>query len=1530
MVLRMNVGDCLRINFQNLLNPTPVDDEQPATRTASVHVVGMQLVGSVASDGSNVGQNTSSLVAPGGSATYTFYAEREGSHMLHSAAANTGGEGDGGSLNAGLFGSVNVQASGARWFRSQVTAADLALATTGQTPDGHPIINYNAVYPAGHPRAGLPILSMLQGAEIVHTDINAIIAGSDPMGASRGFFPTGTFRSTPVNPNRDQPYREFTVIYHDEIGAVQAFPQFNDPVLQHTLHSVRDGFALNYGTGGIGAEILANRLGVGPMFDCNECKYEEFFLASWTVGDPAMVVDIPANAPCTPESIRLGACMPTPGPKATKALFPDDPSNVHHAYLGDHTRFRIAHGGSKEHHIHHQHTHQWVHTPDDDNSTYLDSQALGPGSSFTLEMTYRGAGNRNMAVGDSIFHCHFYPHFAQGMWELYRVHDVFESGTALDGAGRPAAGTRALPDAEILAGTPIPALVPLPGLAMAPLPQAQAQIVNGQIVVTGAGNPGYPFFVPARAGHRPPHPPLDTVDDGGLPRHIITGGTTEHVETRLDFHKNLLTANATAVPEAGTAVEQAAMAFHAVRSRASFTPSGQAATFLTNGRPAVAGAPYADPCVNDSGGAAGVPRSYKAAAIQFDIKLNKVGWHFPQQRILTLWGDVAATLNGTRPPEPFFFRANTNDCITYYHTNLVPNEYKLDDFQVRTPTDILGQHIHLVKFDVTASDGAGNGWNYEDGTFSPDEVIERINAINATGGLTPFGGGAQTHLAPRDHPFFGTLGAQTTVQRWYADETLNNAGRDRTLRTVFTHDHFGPSTHQQVGLYAGLVIEPQGSTWRDSDNNATLGGRFDGGPTSWNANILTANSADSYREFMIEFADFQHAYLAGGGGTAANPVPDPAKAVNPPGRIEVGLPFLFARPNQCPGGVPTPCPEAIASADVGTMVTNYRNEPVPLRVRDPQTNQQAAGDAGDLSGVFISDPKLVVRADPLLRVQPNFYPPLTAGVAPTDPFTPLLRAYEDDKVQIRILVGATEEGHNFSVHGMKWLFEPSSANSGYRNSQMMGISEHFEFLVPRITLIRPQDKSADFLYEPGSSVDDLWNGLWGIFRVYQGVQADLAVLPNNSDGRAPNPTNGNDFNGVCPKSAPIRMIDVTAVLAQNALPGGKLIYNPRTFLGAANPPGPLNDPTAILVVPTDELNRDGTLKAGIPIEPLVLRANAGDCIQFFLRNRLSNPNPDLDGFNGMPMIVDNFNANQVRPSSRIGLHTQLLAHNVLDSDGATVGFNPSGTAGVNESIFYRWYAGDVKLSGTTLVATPIEFGAINLIPSDPIKHSNKGAVGALIIEPQGSTWTLDAGTRAAATVTPPAAGNAFREFVLLFQNDINFRFGDGSPVPLIAGEEDPEDGAGMAFNYRTEPMWTRLGFAPNTPLTTTRTFDFTNALSNAQIGADPVTPIFTARAGTPVRFRALHPQGHQRNSVFTVHGHIWEEEPYANSSTVLGSNPFSEWKGAQMGHGPSNHFDVLLKNGAGGKFHVTGDYLYRNFQSFQFDGGMWGIFRVIP
>ncbi len=1734
IVLRMNAGDCLVITFRNLIVPDKGDN--PATPMASVHVAGLQLVGSIASDGSNVGENASSLVPVNGTATYTYYAEREGNHLLFSTGAMTGGEGDGGTMSHGLFGSVNVQARGAQWYRSQLTAEEMRLATakkTDGTPQtnaaGQPVMNYEAKYPATHSKfPNKPILNMLDGSEIIHSDLNAIITGP-----GRGNFPAGTYPAvTNISYNREQPFREFTVIYHDETKAVQAFPQFNDVTanntpnpLSHTLQGVRDAFGINYGIGGIGAEIIANRLGIGPMKDCVDCLYEEFFLSAWAVGDPAMLVDRPASTQVDSSGKKIVGSLP-----ATKAFYSDDPSNVHHSYLNDRVKMRVVHAGPKEHHVHHLHAHQWLRTPDSDKSSYLDSQAFGPGYAFTTEIAHGGSGNENKTVGDSIFHCHFYPHFAQGMWELWRVHDAFEAGTELATDGRPTANARKLPDGEIAGGTPIPALVPIPTIAMAPMPSANFA--------------GYPFYIPGVAGHRPPHPPLDTVDDGGLPRHIIVGGTVTHHEThdplfsftkaRLDFDKHLEKANAVAIPEPGTAAEQAAMAFHGVRQHPSFTPEGLAANFITNGLPrktgtnplgSQPGSPYADPCVDRNGTAVGKARIYKSANIQLDLTLNKAGWHFPQSRIATLWGDVRDTLNGTRPAEPFFFRAHSGDCITFHHTNLVPRTYVQDDFQVRTPTDVMGQHIHLVKFDVTSSDGAGNGWNYEDGTFSPGEVQDRVKAIRSYNScIGKFKGdprdGTFTCPTLEQHPQLGLagkdedangvddwLGAQTTIQRWYADAVRDNQGVDRTLNTVFTHDHFGPSTHQQAGFYAGLVVEKPGSEWYHSETGQVLSNSaFDGGPTTWQAKIHFPNSpTETFREFMLEFADFQLAYKKGGGGTAAKPVPDPANAVNPPARDEIGLPYLVQPAAKCPGSnFAPPCPEAISAIGHGTMSVNYRNEPLSLRVFNPGTGGQTAGIPGDLSHAYRS---LTNRAIPELNYQP--IPMLTQGVRPGDPATPLLRVFENDKVRIRVLVGAHEEGHNFGVSGIKWLFEPSEPNSGFRNNQMMGISEWFDFVVPPLPVISG-DKT-DFLYRPGSSVDDQWNGLWGILRAYRGKQAveprygtirtdkpvggvayqsdastsenQMAALPedesaegtiaaedepgvvnddatgegplealsSNPEGKAPdakaintdaNATDADttkNFEGasgaepsteappritpendpattdaamldsgsatstdsqtteagstdarllgyvppsgsgvpVCPQDAVRRPISVTAVSAQMALPKGTLYYNDRNGYG-----GKLHDPTAILYVRTNDLDSYNRLKPGVPVEPLVIRARAGECIELTLRNRLPNKLADLPGFSTLPMLVNRFNANQVRPSKYVGLHPQLVRYDVRLHDGVNVGLNPDKTVAPGSQVTYVWYAGDIATKGTQIVGRPIEFGATSLSSSDPIKHSNKGAMGALIIEPADAKWTLDTQSRAAASVTSATSGS-FREFVLLYQNDVNLRmskdaadhtqmsgwtglhnipsdptavnpeasassvgttYGNGGgvfdfvnaatgkntgfAVPNLAQTEDSSDSGQKGLNYRTEPFWNRVGFAPNLPLELTNDRIFTNALSNTQVGAQPVTPIFNAQPGQAARFRVVMPGGHWRNESFMLHGHIWEEEPYTLNSTRLGSNPLSEWKGANYGIGAQSHFDFLPKNGAGGKFRISGDYLYRTFNSFGFDGGIWGIFRV--
>src|SRR6202030_1849523 len=123
------------------------------------------------------------------------------------------------------------------------------------------------------------------------------------------------------------------------------------------------------------------------------------------------------------------------------------------------------------------------------------------------------------------------------------------------------------------------------------------------------------------------------------------------------------------------------------------------------------------------------------------------------------------------------------------------------------------------KFDVMAADGAANGFNYEDGSFSAQEVRDRIREITAEGGLCeqPVNIGAlpacppgarRIPLTAKPIPQLGNgpspgsndwVGAQANVRLWYADP-LTDLSQERSYMTVFTHDHFSPSSHQEVGL----------------------------------------------------------------------------------------------------------------------------------------------------------------------------------------------------------------------------------------------------------------------------------------------------------------------------------------------------------------------------------------------------------------------------------------------------------------------------------------------------------------------------------------------------------------------------------------------------------------------------------------------------------------------------------------------------------------------------------------------------------
>lgn len=1473
LVLRVNVGDTLYISFTNWLRPgEPLPARSPTTRRASIHVDGLQIL-DIGSLGGNVGQNASSLAAPGETVTYELYADREGAFLMHSAGTMPGGEGLGPGLrqiNQGLFGAINVEPPGAIAYRSQVTGAELAAASLQPpNPDGTPRIDYDALDANGD-----PILRMTSDAgEIVHGDLNAIITGFDATEA-------GPPSSVAVGH-----YREFTVMFHDELGAVQAFPELR---VNPNFHGVIDGFGVNYGAAGLGAEVLANRKRLGPTKDCVECKFEEFFLSSWANGDPALNV----------ERDEAG--------NAVQALYPDDPSNVHHGYLGDPVRFRNLHAGPRETHVFHLHAHQWLQAPNNDDGSYLDSQSIGPGAAFTYDINYGGGGNRNLTAGDAIFHCHLYPHFVQGMWGLWRNHDVFEAGTA----------DRSLPDGEIAAGTPTPAVVPIPGVAMAPIPT----YAPTSIPLPGGGAamrppmPGYPFYIAALAGHRPPQPPRDMEHDGGLPRHLITSVPPGGAEfgNRGIFDVQIHEANIKLLPANGTGAESAASEFHAgqfpggvpattlygfaARGYPAFTSDGAPALFLVNGQPPAPGAPYADPCPP------GAPvRTYRAAYVQLDGTVNGAGWHDPQMRTMVLEADVQATLDGTRPPEPLFIRARSGECVVFHGTNTLPGALEADDFQIFTPTEVIGQHIHLVKFDVTSSDGGANGFNYEDGTLAATEVVSRINAANALGGAFAADGalgesGPRVTLAAKTHPRLSSapLGAQTTTQRWFADPVVNALGQDRTLGTAFTHDHFAPSSHQHHGLYAGLVIEPAGSTWRDPETGQLFGARSDGGPTSYRADILfpSGDQRRPFREYNLSFADYAIVY-----DECGNPV-------NPPTAMAAPLPLAVTHR-------PGASPEVISWRDPGTQVINYRNEPIPLRIaqRSCATGAvaQKPGAAGEMHNVFSSS-------------------------VHGDPFTPLLRAYEGDRTLVRLIQGAQGEQHVFSMHGKKWLKEVSDPDSGFSNGQTIGVSEHMEFASAEDGVsVKNSSGGLDYLYE-SAATEDLWDGMWGLMRVHGAPVPDLRPLPGSSA-----PTVPADQAKVCPPLGNVRKYVVHAITAKGNLPGDRLTYNQEFGLF---------DPDAILLVDQQDL---AAVRAGLRApEPLILRAAAGECVEVTLVNELPPEPPKTPHWNYNFPIVDGFNTNQVRSSNRVSLHPQLVAYDVATSDGTNVGQNDDQTVGPGETRTYTWYAGEVSVTPLGGVERrPVELGAINLKDmADVVNHGMHGAIGALIVEPQGAVWHLKSGTRSHCWVQykdKDGVDRWFRELVLLYQDevalhteDLRFRCVDpslncGTAVRNIAGTDDADGSGQKAFNYRTEPIWARLGLPPETRLGTLNNLDLGDVFSSAVHG-DPATPLFTVGVYDTLRVRVLHPSGHRRQHAFSLWGAEWAHNPWAegSGSRFMGPNTKSFAIGTQSGIGPMTAWNINPFFRAGGKFSVTGDRLYVEQPSFGLAGGLWGLVRVTP
>ncbi len=456
VVIRANVGDCVKVVLRNDFptsyppeaKPTVVKPgdvavpHTPATPPARVgiHPDGLVQFDPTTSDGARVGGNPDTTVGRGEERTYTWYADHEGQAPLVDIANIDSTGNDGNAVQHGLFGAVIVHATGSTW-HNQETGQDLLDQRTARAVE-----------------------------TAVAADVHVPAGGS---------------------------YRSFAAIIMDEIEGVKDNTQNNPTFPQSGLAD--STFGINYRS-----EPLRNRLRAILMHRGTKTPENPKGVAT-TITLPNGRSYVPTDHFCDGYVPELGTVVDDPGAKCLNeeshlqswvfgdegklthadpsgAMVTDSDLNIAKAYRGDPIHFHLVHPGAKETHPWHQHTQRWYSDPRNPLSPRKDVQSIGPGEAYEFDIE-GGAGGLQGAIGDSIFHCHLYPHFAQGFWGHERIFDRIRDGS------------QRYPD-----GTLLQALQPLPERV-------------GLTPAADAAHPGFPLFVKGDVGQRAYRIPYAVVKD---------------------------------------------------------------------------------------------------------------------------------------------------------------------------------------------------------------------------------------------------------------------------------------------------------------------------------------------------------------------------------------------------------------------------------------------------------------------------------------------------------------------------------------------------------------------------------------------------------------------------------------------------------------------------------------------------------------------------------------------------------------------------------------------------------------------------------------------------------------------------------------------------------------------------------------------------------------------------------------------------------------------------------------------------------
>jgi manganese oxidase len=317
------------------------------------------------------------------------------------------------------------------------------------------------------------------------------------------------------------------------------------------------------------------------------------------------------------------------------------------------------------------------------------------------------------------------------------------------------------------------------------------------------------------------------------------------------------------------------------------------------------------------------------------------------------------------------------------------------------------------------------------------------------------------------------------------------------------------------------------------------------------------------------------------------------------------------------------------------------------------------------------------------------------------------------------------------------------------------------------------------------------------------------------------------------------------------------------------------------------------------VQPFVVRAHLGDCVQLNLTNKLPEP---------------------------VSIHVHR-AH-AKPGQGMALGSNEPDLTLPGQSRSYVVYIPPLaEMEGAHFLHSH----------ADARFHTRHGLFGAIVAEPPGTSWLGSDGqplrSGQEAIIVDPA-GSDFREFVLILHDEVELVDKRLNPLPAISPYHEYGPGS-KAINLRSEPFMDRFALHDQQQAALGSAHDKSQGYGSYTYG-DPGVFIPRSYVGDPVKFRLVN-AGPGQHHVFHLHGggDRWRASPGSDDTQfdagLLKVNPIVRSRSERVdvqNVGPGESFNLEIEGGSGGVQQSVGDFLYHCHIVEHYVAGMWSFWRV--